>query len=357
MAVVPPLPFTPEDQTALRRFLNGYMGCGVVCTSLDKAANTLIVQCPWDYVSRITHDVQNLDVKGTYVVVDRPEDEIVDSHNAFLQAYGLGIRLRYQDMPWYIASAKLHKEDGPDMRFICGSATSSMRIHLVWANRLLNAFLPELDAVFGAVYRNIGADAAWVARSWILKNTAAFIPVLEVWNTQYACYSPSAPLLAASDFARLYTNIPHTDLLDKVMQLTHTVFEMDAHKDHAGIKIREKKHALWLTAVHLLIAKVHVNTAITLHVVDIEASRVCRKAETDRVAAKVFQEALCDFGFSQSLGIALGTETLDELGKEVCHFWFPELNGSSRTYITIQIVPACGYRLVCTSMICITVST
>jgi len=120
---------------------------------------------------------------------------------------------------------------------------------------ILYAFLPELDAVFGAVYRNIGADAAWVARSWILKNTAAFLPVLEVWNTQYACYSSSAPLLAACefacDFARLYTNIPHTDLLDKVMQLIHTVFEMDAHKDHVGIKIREKKHAVWLKVQHV----------------------------------------------------------------------------------------------------------
>jgi len=36
MAAVPPLPFTPEDQAALRRFLSNYMGCGVVCTSLDK---------------------------------------------------------------------------------------------------------------------------------------------------------------------------------------------------------------------------------------------------------------------------------------------------------------------------------
>ncbi len=50
MAVVPPLPFMPENQTALRRFLNGYTGCGVVYPSLAKAANTLIVQCPWDYV-------------------------------------------------------------------------------------------------------------------------------------------------------------------------------------------------------------------------------------------------------------------------------------------------------------------
>ena len=87
MAVVPPLPFTLEDQAALRRFLSGYIGCGVVCTSLDEAANTLIVQCPWDYVTRITDDLQNLDVKGTYVIVDRPVDEIVASHNAFLQAF------------------------------------------------------------------------------------------------------------------------------------------------------------------------------------------------------------------------------------------------------------------------------
>lgn len=105
----------------------------------------------------------------------------------------------------FFTGAKLHKEDRPDIRFICSSASSSMRVHLVWANRLLNAFLPELDAVYGAVYRHIGADAAWVARSWTFKNTAAFIPVLEVWNTQYACCSPSAPLMAACDFARLYS--------------------------------------------------------------------------------------------------------------------------------------------------------
>ena len=54
-----------------------------------------------------------------------------------------------------------------------------MRLHSVWANRLLNAFLPELDAVFGAMYRNIGADAAWVARSWILRKTLlpSYIPI------------------------------------------------------------------------------------------------------------------------------------------------------------------------------------
>ena len=40
------LPFTPADDTDLKSFLTGYKGHGDLCTSLDKAANTIIVQCP-----------------------------------------------------------------------------------------------------------------------------------------------------------------------------------------------------------------------------------------------------------------------------------------------------------------------
>lgn len=132
-----------------------------------------------------------------------------------------------------------------------------MKPHSVWANRLLNAFLPELDIAFGAVYRNVGIEAAWVARSWVLKNTASFIPLIEVWNLQYAPCAAERPKVAARDFARLYTNIPHSDMLTNIMQLIRTVFMLDSHKDHAGIKIREKKHALWLKADQVPVDPVH----------------------------------------------------------------------------------------------------
>ena len=61
------------------------MGHGVVCTSLDKAANTIMVQCPWDCVNKIMGDLQQLDAKGTYVIVDTSITEIIDAQNAFLQ--------------------------------------------------------------------------------------------------------------------------------------------------------------------------------------------------------------------------------------------------------------------------------
>ena len=181
---------------------------------------------------------------------------IIDAQNAFLQDYGLGINPKYQDMPFYLGNPKLHKPV-PETRFICSSATSSMKPHSVWANRLLNAFLPELDTAFWVVYRNVGIEAAWVARSWILRNTASFIPLIEVRNLQYAPYAPERPKIAARDFARLYTNNPHDDMLTNIMQLIRTVFMLDSHKDHAGIKIREKKHALWLTAGQMPVDALH----------------------------------------------------------------------------------------------------
>ena len=160
-------------------------------------------------------------------------------------------------MPFYLGNPKLHKPV-PDTRFICSSATSSMKPHSVWANRLLNAFLPELDTAFGWVmYGNVGVEAAWVARSWVLRNTASFIPLIEVWNLQYAPYAPERPKVAARDFARWYTNIPHNDMLTTFMQLIRTVFMLDSHRDHAGIKIREKKHALWLTADQMPVDPLH----------------------------------------------------------------------------------------------------
>ena len=48
-----------------------------------------------------------------------------------------------------------------------------------------------------------------------------------------------------------------------------------------------------------------------------------------RITAEVFQETLCDLDLCQGLGIALGTETLNQLGEEVCHIWLSQLDGCS----------------------------
>lgn len=107
-----------------------YKGHKVVCTSLDKAANTIVVQFPRDYVNKIMSDLEQLDAKGTYTIVHTPEQTLIDTHNNFLQMYGIGVEPRCQNMPYYIGNPKLHKTP-PATRFICSSATSFVRPHSI----------------------------------------------------------------------------------------------------------------------------------------------------------------------------------------------------------------------------------
>ena len=48
-----------------------------------------------------------------------------------------------------------------------------------------------------------------------------------------------------------------------------------------------------------------------------------------RVTTEVLQETLCDLDLCQGLGIALGTETLNQFREEVCHIWLSQLDGCS----------------------------
>lgn len=48
----PALTFTEADKKELSSFLRKSRGHGFVCTTLGKAANTFVVQCPKDYVEK-----------------------------------------------------------------------------------------------------------------------------------------------------------------------------------------------------------------------------------------------------------------------------------------------------------------
>lgn len=56
------------------------------------------------------------------------------------------------------------------MRFISGSANSSMKQVSVWLNRVLSELLPEVDMLFADCAKNAGVaqDYPWAAQSWIL---------------------------------------------------------------------------------------------------------------------------------------------------------------------------------------------
>ncbi len=116
-------------------------------------------------------------------------------------------------------------------------------------NKLLTQLLPGVDALFASVFQAVGIDAKWTQHSWILKNTAAAIPLTNAWNAIYASHSASLPILYTYDFERLYTNIPSGDMHAKIMQLIGKVFASDSQ--HAGIKVWDEAPAVWLTAAQM----------------------------------------------------------------------------------------------------------
>ena len=240
-----PLGYHTHDASAMRAFLDRYQGHGVVCTTMDKAANTMIFRCPKAYVSDTLADFCSASV---YTAVTEDADSLLQSHNAFLTSYGVPIDRSCQDLPHYVATMKLHKQP-PGCRYISSSATSSMQVVSVWLNRLFNALLPEIDHLFAKVMKDTGIAAFWTHRSWILKNTAEVIPLIQAWNQIYAATSASStspPYLQTFDFERLYTNIDTNDMLSSIMELVRDIFSSDTRHQFAGIKVCTTKKAQWL---------------------------------------------------------------------------------------------------------------
>ena len=93
---------------------------------------------------------------------------------------------------------------------------------------------------------DMGITVNWASRSWVLKNTAQLIPLLELWNTQYAQHSTSPPPLESCDFERLYTNIDTADMEGNILLLVSRIFDLSRHSGHVAIKVWETKPAVWL---------------------------------------------------------------------------------------------------------------
>ena len=160
------VPCTSHDRREMHRFLQGFVGHGVVCSIMDKADHTLTWQCPHDYCRRLVKDLTS---NGVYQVSTEDTTTVMARHTAFLTSQGMTIDPNCQAIPYYVGCPTMHK-DPVDMRFISSSASSSMKCISVWINRALNGMQQEVDMLLADNMKSIGITAPWAARSWILKN-------------------------------------------------------------------------------------------------------------------------------------------------------------------------------------------
>ena len=59
------IPYTAHDKRHMHQFLEGFAGQGFVCSTMDKADNTFVWQCPHDYCCRLVKDLHS---NGVYQV-------------------------------------------------------------------------------------------------------------------------------------------------------------------------------------------------------------------------------------------------------------------------------------------------
>ena len=120
----------------------------------------------------------------------------------------------------------------------------------VGLSRLCKVIQTEVGQLFGTSLQSMSISERWTARSWVITDISDFVPLVHVWNSQYAAQSPSPPQLLAKDCERLYTKIPLQDMRSRVLSMVTRVFNLPEHQrhGHVAVKIRETKQAQWLKA-------------------------------------------------------------------------------------------------------------
>ena len=88
-----PLSYTRSDEIEMQSFLRDK-----VCTSMDKAAGTIMFNCQLDYVNRMQAD---LDANTVFEISPRMQSDIVQESNDFGSRYGFAPDARNQDIPYY----------------------------------------------------------------------------------------------------------------------------------------------------------------------------------------------------------------------------------------------------------------
>jgi hypothetical protein len=141
-----PLSYTQSDEIEMRAFLRDK-----VCTSMDKAAGTIMFNCQRDYVDRMQTD---LDANAVFEISPRTQSDIVHESNDFGSRYGFAPDMRNQDIPYYKGIDKMHK-DPVGTRFISSSAKShmSLNVYLCFSTFCSMPLALTLTSCLGKSYR------------------------------------------------------------------------------------------------------------------------------------------------------------------------------------------------------------
>lgn len=229
-----------DDRDALKSVQKHFLCCNV-----DKAATTLAIVCKHHAVHLVLRDLHPADGStGPFTAMTASPEQILAEAAEHLptlhEAAGKAKVAVYSGIP------KFHKLDAGSIkwRFLSYSAdvcSTPLARHLTW---LFKAIQQDVQKLWESLPFPPGLKELHKT-FWILTNSAGFIPVVHSWNSRQTLFQHQAPArLHSYDFARLYTNLDHTDLKRRLESLLRDVWGLHGG-DAKHVKVSASGRARW----------------------------------------------------------------------------------------------------------------
>ena len=199
-----------------------------VLSSVDKASNNISFTCKKFYLDNLERELNNTD---TYVISELEKNDIIKKHVRFCES--LGIEVKDMELPFLHTLPKFHKPN-LDFRYIAAGKKCTLKP----LSKILTSILKLLDNTI-RVRENFFCKFKNTNTYWICKNKESCVERLDFDNKN--CVASS---LRSFDFKKLYTNIPHKDVIDKICILLKECFE---EKEAIYINVNKRLKANWST--------------------------------------------------------------------------------------------------------------
>ena len=180
-----------------------------VMTGVDKAQNNISFICRYYYLKNLENELSST---NTYTLSDKSENDIVKENVTFCKKYNIPV----EDfvVPFMHMIPKFHKPT-LDFRYIAAGtkcASKPLAKLLTGVFKLIDNTLKFSDK-FQFKFKDTSGY-------WIVKNKDEQVSVLDYLNN-----SNMAKSINSFDFKKLYTNIPHDKVIDKISDLIKRCFD------------------------------------------------------------------------------------------------------------------------------------
>jgi hypothetical protein len=283
-----------------------------VITTVDKAANNLVLICKKHYLQTALSELNNGPAyRATTLTSERVTNDARDFCNQ-QQIQKLPSDIT-PGCPAFHLRAKFHKSV-PSFRFVVSAHVTPLQQASRLLTRAFNALMPEADA-FYAEYANRIPGMPPTTTSWILHDSAAVTQLARDINVARPRRAPNLHHLQTHDFTTMYTTLPQGDLIMRVTMLVRELFrrkeQAAGRARHSFLWVRQDGISEWVSQRHAPAGRAF----------DAERDRILSASDICTILKHLVKNTHVEFAghiWRQHVGIPMGTSCAGQLANLYC---------------------------------------